>query len=272
MVEPIIAAVWKAQPDVVVISGDFVQNGTVKEFRAARDFVERLPQPRITVPGNHDMPFRNIFRRYLEGLTLYREYISPVAEPFYGDDEIAIQGVNTARFLPLRGGRINEGQIQNVERRLCSLDGEIFKVLVTHHPFDLPERFPRRELVGRARLAMGRIAQSVDLLLAGHMHISHAASTALRYRLKGRSAIFVQAGTATSTRGRGEPNSFNLIRLNRPDLVIQRHQWNAEREEYACACSDKFLVGYEPPVCAFPAEKPQVEEDVEVLYPLADGA
>jgi 3',5'-cyclic AMP phosphodiesterase CpdA len=267
VVEPIIEAAWNIRPNMTIVSGDFVQNGTRDEFRAAHNFLHQLPEPRLTVPGNHDLPFRNIIRRFRIGLDFYREYISPDPEPFYMDDEVAILGINTARALHFRGGRIAEQQIKDVEQRLCSLEADVFKILVTHHPFDLPPRFAGSELVGKARLAMGRIAQSVDLLLAGHMHISYAASTASRYRLKGRSAVFVQAGTATSTRGRGEPNAFNVIKIDPPRLLIERHQWNADRKRFACVCTDRFTIEREAPVCATQEIKAASPEEVEVLHP-----
>jgi 3',5'-cyclic AMP phosphodiesterase CpdA len=268
VIAPLVEAVREARPDITVVSGDFVQNGTRAEFQEAREFVRQLPRPLLTVPGNHDMPFLNIFQRVRVGLDYYREYISEEAEPFYSDDEIAIMGVNTARLLKLRGGKINETQIKAVEERLCALDGGIFKVLVTHHPFDLDERYDHDELVGRARRAMGRFAQSIDLLLAGHMHMSQSGHTATRYRLKGRSAIFVQAGTATSTRGRGEPNAFNLIRLERPALIVERRQWDPEQQAFRCVCADRFEIQPEPAVCTT-SSLPANEREVEVQYPVA---
>jgi hypothetical protein len=65
-----------------------------------------------------------------------------------------------------------------------------------------------------------------DILLAGHLHASHAGETRLRYRIDGFSALVVQAGTATSTRGRGEANSFNVLRIERPAVAIERFAWD----------------------------------------------
>ena len=112
VVAPLVEAVRAARPDAVVVSGDFVQKGTPAEFHQARAFVEQLPEPRILVPGNHDMPFLNLWRRFTVGLGWYREYITRDLEPFYRDRHMAILGVNTARRRLLRGGCVSERQIQ----------------------------------------------------------------------------------------------------------------------------------------------------------------
>jgi 3',5'-cyclic AMP phosphodiesterase CpdA len=65
----------------------------------------------------------------------------------------------------------------------------------------------------------------VDLLLAGHFHIADTSQTAKRYNMPGYSAIIVSAGTSTSTRGRGQPNSLNVIQIDRPHLIIERRTW-----------------------------------------------
>ena len=72
----------------------------------------------------------------------------------------------------------------------------------------------------------------VDLLLAGHMHTTLASSTAKRYPIEGYSALVIQAGTATSTRGRGEENSFNVLRLQADRVEIERHAWGEEHLDY----------------------------------------
>jgi 3',5'-cyclic AMP phosphodiesterase CpdA len=206
---------------VVAVSGDLTQRARRQEFERARMFLDALPGPQIVVPGNHDVPSHNLLARFGGALDNYRRYISEDLEPFYADDEIAILGLNTARSMTIKGGRVNGEQIQRVEEKLCGSDGMV-RILVTHHPFDLPAHFDARHLVGRARKAMRRFARcGVDLFLAGHFHVTHCGPTAERYELGGYSAIFVQAGTACSTRGRGEPNSFNVIRAERGKVTIE---------------------------------------------------
>ena len=60
------ADVTAQAPDLVVISGDFTQVGTEAEFQAARTFLDGLKLPFFAVPGNHDVPARNLLRRLLD--------------------------------------------------------------------------------------------------------------------------------------------------------------------------------------------------------------
>jgi 3',5'-cyclic AMP phosphodiesterase CpdA len=241
LIQPLVDAVTAASPHVVVVSGDLTQRARAAQFEAARNFLQRLPAPQIVVPGNHDIPLYNVFSRFLRPLHGFRRDITRDEEPFYADDEIAVLGINTARSMVFKGGRINEGQIARVRERLCGLGKDIIKIVATHHPFDLPPGSDERSLVGRAPKAMSAFAGcGVDLLLAGHMHVSHADSSAARYKTSGYSALVVQAGTATSVRGRGEANSFNIVRIDRPRIVVERWTWQPCENRFSVAETEGF--------------------------------
>jgi 3',5'-cyclic AMP phosphodiesterase CpdA len=242
ILQPLIEAVHLINPDVVAISGDLTQRARTEQFQAARAFLDALPSPKIIVPGNHDISAHNLLTRFLWPLDKYRRYITDDLQPFYADEEIAIMGVNTARSLVVKGGRINEEQIARVSETMGRFGDEVTKIVVTHHPFDLPEGHDEDDLVGRARLGMKAFAGSgVDLLLAGHLHLSHTTQSAIRYNIRGYSAILVQAGTATSMRGRGEANSFNVIRTAHPKVLIERHVWQAEQQTFRLFGTEQFL-------------------------------
>lgn len=242
VVEPLLATVREARPDVVAVSGDLTQRARAEQFQEAREFLDRLPQvPHIVVPGNHDVPLWNVFDRFLRPLDNYRRFITEDLQPFHADEEVAVVGVNTARSLTIKHGRVNVRQIEDVRERLCRLPDEVTKIIVTHHPFDIPEGEDERELVGRARLAMEALAAcGADLLLAGHLHVSHTGHTAKRYEIAGHSALVVQAGTATSTRHRGEVNSFNVIRIKHPHVNVSRLAWQPDRRTFSAASSEHF--------------------------------
>jgi len=54
-------------------------------------------------------------------------------------------------------------------------------------------------------------------------------------RFSGHSLLVIQAGTATSTRRRGEVNSYNIIRIDRPRVSIECLNWNNDRGEFTVA-------------------------------------
>ena len=226
IIAPLVERITAIQPDLVAVSGDLTQRARRRQFQHARAFLDRLPFQKLIVPGNHDVPLFNVAARLLDPFGGYRRWISPDLEPAYIDDEIAIVGLNSARALITGGrGRLNVAQIENAVARLRALAVPAIKVVVTHHPFDLPEGFNEDNLVGRARLAMERFAQAgADLFLAGHLHVSRVSHTADRYNIAGHSALVVQAGTM-STRGRGELNTFNVLRIASPDMTIERYSW-----------------------------------------------
>lgn len=241
LIDPLIRSVAEIKPDLVAVSGDLTQRARSHQFRLARAFLDSLPQPQIVVPGNHDVPLHNVFTRFLQPLDKYRRYITDDLQPVFSDEEIAVVGVNTARSLTIKGGRISQVQVARLREKFCSFGEQVVKVVVTHHPFDLPEGHHERDLVGRARLAMMGLAEcGADVFLAGHLHISHTGHTAKRYRIRGHSALVVQAGTASSTRGRGEANSFNVVRIDRPEIAVERFEWQPANAVFAVASREDF--------------------------------
>ena len=241
LIEPLSRRVHDLRPDVVVISGDLTQRARTAQFEEARRFLDTLPGPQIVVPGNHDVPLYNVLARFLAPLDRFRRIITDDLEPAFLDAEIAVVGINTARSLTFKGGRVSEAQIERVRERLCKLDRSITKVLVTHHPFDVPEDADPKQLVGRARQAIHAFANcGADLIMSGHMHESGASDPAARYGLEEGAPLVVQAGTATSTRGRGEANSFNAVYVEPNRARIDRHAWDAEKAAFAVAGSEQF--------------------------------
>ncbi|MBI2768474.1 MAG: metallophosphoesterase [Burkholderiales bacterium] len=233
--------VQSLQPDVVVVSGDLTQRAKPDEFRQARSFLDGLPRPQIVVPGNHDVPLYNVFQRFVQPLDKYRRFITDDLEPFYADSEIAVAGINTARSLTFKDGRINGEQMQALRARFTPLAESMTKIVVTHHPFDLPAGNDDDEVVGRAEKAMEVFRRSgADILLSGHLHVSNTSSSGGRYKLDGYAALIIQAGTATSTRERGEANSFNQLVIDGDTVHIDRWVWDAAAGRFAVGHSETF--------------------------------
>jgi 3',5'-cyclic AMP phosphodiesterase CpdA len=228
VLEDLHAAILAAKPDVVVVSGDLTQRARAEQFAEARHFLDTLPRPQIVVPGNHDVPLYNVAARWLSPLGNYKRHMGRDLEPFYADGEIAILGLNTARSLTLKNGRINRGQAGRACARFTALPESIVRIVVTHHPFSLPVGHTKHSIVGRAAMAMTAFAQcKVDIILSGHLHASHAITSETVYAGSDHRALLVQAGTASSARRRHEPNAFNILRVEGRQAIIERLGWKA---------------------------------------------
>ncbi|HEY7007055.1 MAG TPA: metallophosphoesterase [Sphingomicrobium sp.] len=229
LVEAVEQRAVELKPDLVVISGDFTQRAKTEQFREACQFLERLQHAGLEVlgvPGNHDVPLYDVLRRFLSPLARYRRFIDDSLCPFVELPGIAVLGINTARSLTFKDGRINKDQVAFIRETFSRTPSDSFRVLVTHHPlFALEVGDELTPAIGRQEMALDAVQDAgVDMLLAGHNHHAsiHSASDLVT---RAGSALVVQAGTSTSTRVRDQEQSFNTIDVGEASVTVTVNAW-----------------------------------------------
>jgi 3',5'-cyclic AMP phosphodiesterase CpdA len=218
------------RPDLLVLSGDFVQRADfVDQWQTIAAFLKTLPEPRLVVPGNHDVPLYNPFKRFFRPLERYRRYISTNMNPVFERPGLVVAGGNSAHGLTIDGGHLSKQQIATLEQIFTSHPSGVCKVAVLHHHVvNPPGSLDRRKIrnAGEAVALLDRCG--VELLLCGHIHVSYIGTTLDVQPDLRQGTIICQSGTTTSRRGKGRErgkNSYNLIEIEDSVIRIGQHMY-----------------------------------------------
>lgn len=242
------------RPELVVLSGDITQRARRAQFRAAREFVDRLNTPStLVIPGNHDIPLFNLAARlFWPYANFLREF--PSVSGVHDSTRLLVVALNTTRPSRHKNGVLSHEQIEAVVAQLSQARPGQLRVVVTHQPIAVERAEDEHDrLRGPLREAMQRWAEAgADLVLGGHIHLPYVmplfgAETPLKRRMWA-----VQAGTSLSQRVReGIPNSVNLIRwggvLPLGLCLIERWDYLAEARAFARARATALDTGWLPP-------------------------
>ena len=229
IVEDLLRSIDEHQPDLLALSGDFTQRAKSSEFAEAERFLQRIVVPKLTVPGNHDVPLYNLFNRTFRAFRNYDRYVEPYNQPggVFRDAELLAVGLNTARRFTRKNGRLSHEQIAQINSVFGAASDRVAKVLITHHPLDFASGQAAVEVAGRSNLALDAVARSgVRLLLSGHHHRAQSGTTS---RLNSHGSVLViHAGTAVSTRVRdAAKNDYNLIAVTLGYVTITVMTWES---------------------------------------------
>ncbi len=210
-------------PDLVATTGDITQAGDAQEFAAARAWLDRLPCPHISTPGNHDTPYWNVLGRIGWAFRAYGRSIGPVSF-----EAVSMPGLKAVAFNSARGiqPRINwsKGQARRhdaveVCRRLSESQG--CRVAICHHPLMEVTGGPMTGRVWGGVAASRILAEGkVDLVLTGHVHMPFAHPLPF-----GDGRTYAVGASTLSLRERGCPAGFNLIEIDEECIRVISMGW-----------------------------------------------
>ena len=235
--ELIVREAHEIQPDLLVIAGDLVMRADFKEqWLQARTYIERLPDPKLIVMGNHDVPQYNQAARYFWPTARYRKYISPVLNPVSESEDMVVVGVNTARSFTIQGGKLSQRQITWLEQTLRRYPEQYCKIVVMHHHVLTPAGDREKRPIVNADQAVAAMDRGgAELVLCGHIHTSFIGNTLETAANLKSGTIIAQSGTATSTRGRRwmrGKNSFNVIEIEDEVIRISQRMYLGEAKRF----------------------------------------
>jgi len=181
--ESLVAAMQKAAPDHVAVTGDLTNLALDAEIEAAADWLESIGDPaRVSaVPGNHDAYVPGALGRAVKAWRPYMSNEAPAIVktgsgfPFLRErGPVAIIGVNSAIATGpfMASGVFSQHQAKGLAQALdIARDRDLFRVVLIHHP---PVRNAAK---AQKRLYGIRLFQSVirdhgaELVLHGHTHL-----------------------------------------------------------------------------------------------------
>ncbi len=236
-VEPLLALANDLRPDATVLSGDMTQRARPEQFAAARAFVDRLPGQVICVPGNHDMPLHNLWLRLIAPFARYRRAMGPELEPTLTLPGAVLQGVTTANPLVWKAGRLRRASADRLAATFAAAPRDAMRIAVLHHaPVPAADGTPA-DMARPAEVLAALARAGTDVVLSGHTHMPHAgfAETAA-------GILFLQVGTAISTRLKTDANDIALIEIGAASVT--QHAFLARGNKgFVQAASARFLKG-----------------------------
>lgn len=198
--------------DLVIVAGDLTMKARSQEFQQAKNWLSLLTVPKLIVPGNHDIPYYNLFERFTTPFKRFYNTVDMSKMPVVEMDGLYVVGMNTVSswqpHLKWQEGRIKRTDVHKAVKLLKNAPQEALKIVAAHHPFVSVPTVQRAYPVRHATKALDHFTETgVDLLLSGHTHISFFS----KIRHLNREFVAIGAPTALSNRLRGEANGYWLI-------------------------------------------------------------
>lgn len=201
--------IQERKPSAVIVTGDISKDGLQNELDNACAWMRDLGAPTMLTPGNHDVPYYEMWGRLFYPWRRIRRAQQGLHVDAWHTPHFTIVPVNTARAWQFRlnwaQGEISRGQTAIAAAELQRAAPGALRIVITHHPLDWPNDAPIKGVTRGGVRGLRQLADAgAELFLSGHLHF---AST----RLFETRALAVTSGTL-SQRVRHEPCAFSVIR------------------------------------------------------------
>lgn len=204
--------VREEQPDAVIMTGDLTMRARAREFSAAAKWLESLGRPVTVEVGNHDLPYFNLWARFVTPYKRYQALEHMIEKPLDVKGIAIVPLKTTARFqwrLNWSKGHVSTRSLQESLALVeAAPEGDLIFV-VAHHPL-IEAGTAATSRTRHGREALDALATAgAHAVLTGHVHDPFDVA----HEVNGRMVRLIGAGTL-SERVRSKPPSFNEIRVD----------------------------------------------------------
>jgi 3',5'-cyclic AMP phosphodiesterase CpdA len=242
----LLSRVPKIKPDLILCTGDVVDNTDTKLYDTAVEYLQKLTKicagnagvepPLIVVPGNHD---------YFKGGVFWKDGKDRFGQHFGGDQldryfpehGVWVFGFDSASEGSVGGGgQIRDEDLSRFHDRYRALEKEpgfreAFKIIAVHHhplPVNWDKDWKQRWLTmsNAGPFLSAALSRRVDLVLHGHEHLQARAH--LKSTLGGDKDDFevtvISLGATLRKMTNPERNWFSVIKIESPSVTVDFFQ------------------------------------------------
>ena len=210
----------------VIISGDFTTTSNLKEYRAAKEFIQKLHDhglKTVIIPGNHDNYNKRAakskrFYQMLEAPNELRDQSISIQDLGEGFKIISLDTTIPTPFWSSQGLFSKE-----LEKRLTSLldqhKGQPL-ILLNHFPTLTKKHLPVRKIMRRYEKLKEILDQSsnIKLYIFGHTHMPEMIQD---------KTLFLNSGSLTLTKG----GAFHIMDLNSESARVEAYSYQSGKWE-----------------------------------------
>jgi 3',5'-cyclic AMP phosphodiesterase CpdA len=245
-IEPALhALIERADPGLIVATGDLTHRGRPDEHRRAAEFLKRLGRPLLVIPGNHDIPwaFRGRFTHP------FREFERQwqTTEPVHSGDGLFAVGLNSVRPWRHQSGGLRSGQLRHAAELLAGAPaGSLRVVAFHHHLIGAPWRSRKKPVARRTHVLASLVDAGAELILAGHIH---QAAVSERHEFE---VAPVRGATVSVAPGlgqprpnrRGEARGLHVYEALEHELIVETYVWR--EDNWSLTAERRFPRGSDP--------------------------
>ncbi len=221
-------AVAAEQPGGVICTGDLTQRATHAQYDAAREWFTGLGVPVMVQPGNHDMPYYNLWERFRRPYKRFGALEQAVGARLSFDHAVIIPldtNVPAQWRWPWSDGVVKAAKLEATLADLGRLSGDPrVKIVACHHPL-LPKADGETNPTIGGDEAFAALAKAgADAVLSGHVHTPFDME-----RARGNHAMRMIGAGTLSTRLRGAPPSYNVVTIDADGAVtVERRDFTLD--------------------------------------------